>query len=161
MKNIIKIFAIVLGFSSCFADPELYTYGFYFAVDSRAPTPNEPSLTDRFIYPQVIQTYPGIFAWIDTADNQIYDYVSGPAGSLVWVQRGAPAAQSFIADATGGATTNLPTNFNALTSLLQLSTAMNNTDTAVNDIATKYNDLVAKFNTLEAHLIAQGLMAAS
>lgn len=76
--------------------------------------------------------------------------------STMWVGfDGEPlsiTAQAHINPGATNATTNLATNFNALSALLGLANGLNDSNTAQNDLATKYNDLATRFNSLLTHL---------
>lgn len=69
-----------------------------------------------------------------------------------------PSTQSAITDATGGATNNLPTNYNLVSGLLGVANGLNDANTAQNDMANKLNALVTSYNGLLAKLRTYGVI---
>lgn len=151
MKFLSILSICLIGF--CFAsEPEIYPYYFYFSAD-RDPVATESNIASWNLPPEYL------FFWFNTTDNTYFDFRGGSNGSYVWGKRPTSLnTAAHIADASGGATTNLQTDYNAL-SLLTIANGLNASNTAQNDLATKYNALVVKFNTLMDHLESQNLQA--
>jgi hypothetical protein len=124
----------------------------YFTCD-RDPTSSESIVTLN------TGSIAGLFFWWNQTSNNLFFNTQNVENDLLWHNLNGTSieAAANIADVANNATNNLPTNYDASTSLVALATALNASNAAQNDLATKYNDLATKLNTLFSHLEAQGL----
>lgn len=69
-----------------------------------------------------------------------------------------PVKQSALADATGGATNNLATNYNLVSGILGVANGLNSSNTAQNDMANILEALVISHNSILAKLRTYGVI---